>query len=123
MNYQDMNAKTIDSWCENGWQAAADSGSQFFLLLVQNAPCWIIPVSNAGVKEKLPFHPLKNPKQYEDSIKNNWGIQFSHTLEEQIGGQIEAGFVLTDLYEDTNGEGKLHEYNIPSFLATRAIKK
>lgn len=68
---------------------ASGGGQQIpiFLLLVQNAPCWIIPVSNAGVKEKLPFHPLKNPKQYEDSIKNNWGIQFSHTLEEQIGGK------------------------------------
>jgi hypothetical protein len=50
-----------------------------------------------------------------------------HTIFSYTGrtdrGQIEAGFVLTDLYEDTNGEGKLHEYNIPSFLATRAIKK
>ena len=44
------------------------------------------------------------------------------TLEEQIGGQLEAGFILTNLYEDTNGIGRLHELNIPSFFATRAIK-
>lgn len=74
------------------------------------------------IKYKLPFDPLHDPQQYEDSIKNDWGIQFSHTLEEQIGGQLEAGFVLTDLYEDTSGSGKLHEYNIPTFLATRAVK-
>lgn len=36
-------------------------------------------------------------------------MQFSHTLEEQIGGQSEAGFVLTDLFEDYNGDGKLPE--------------
>lgn len=49
-------------------------------------------------------------------------MQFSHTLEEQIGGQLKAGFTLTDLYEDTNGAGYLHEMNIPSFIATRAVK-
>ena len=74
------------------------------------------------LKYALPFNPLKNPKLYEDSIKNNWGIQFSHTLAEQIGGQLKAGFSLTDLYEDTNGSGRLHELNVPSFVATRCVK-
>jgi len=55
-------------------------------------------------------------------MKNDWGIQFSHTLEEQLGGQLKAGFLLTDLYEDTNGEGRLHEFGVPSFIATRAVK-
>jgi hypothetical protein len=40
------------------------------------------------------------------------GVQFSHTIEEQIGGQLKAGLMLTDLYEDTNGQGYLHELNI-----------
>lgn len=35
---------------------------------------------------------------------------------------LEAGFIRTDLYEDTNGEGNLHEYNIPSFGATRKVR-
>ena len=70
----------------------------------------------------LPFNPLKDKRMYDDSIKNDWGIQFSHTLEEQIGGQLEAGFRLAALYEDTNGSGNLHDHNIPSFLATRAVK-
>lgn len=74
------------------------------------------------LKYALPFNPLKNPKLYEDSIKNNWGIQFSHTIGEQIGGQLKAGFILTDLYEDTNGSGRLHELNVPSFVATRCVK-
>lgn len=72
---------------------------------------------------KLPFNPLKNKQLYEDSIKNDWGIQFSHTIEEQIGGQLKTGFVLTDIYQDTNGTGRLHEFNVPTFYATRAIKK
>ena len=74
------------------------------------------------LKYALPFNPLKEPKLYEDSVKNNWGIQFSHTIAEQIGGQLRAGFVLTDLYEDTNGYGRLHELNVPSFVATRCVK-
>lgn len=71
----------------------------------------------------LPFNPLKDKKIYEDSLKNDWGLQFSHTLEEQIGGQLQAGFQLCDLFEDTNGEGNLHDHHIPTFIATRCMKK
>ena len=70
----------------------------------------------------LPFNPLKDAALYEASLRNDWGIQFSHTLEEQLGGQLQAGFRLTDLYEDTNGQGNLHRHNIPSFIATRCAK-
>ncbi|MEL1134950.1 methyltransferase domain-containing protein [Desulfitobacterium sp. THU1] len=75
------------------------------------------------ITTKLPFNPLKDPQLYEKSIENDWGIQFSHTIEEQIGGQLKAGLVLTDIYEDTNGQGKLREFNVPTFYATRAVKK
>ena len=49
-------------------------------------------------------------------------MQFSHSLEEQIGGQLEAGFQLLNIYEDTNGEGRLHELGIPTFIAMRSVK-
>ncbi|MFR8010593.1 MAG: class I SAM-dependent methyltransferase [Clostridia bacterium] len=74
------------------------------------------------IRHPLPFNPLADPKLYKECVKNNLGIQFSHTIEEQIGGQLRAGFQLTHLYEDTDGEGLLHEYNIPSYIATRCIK-
>lgn len=74
------------------------------------------------VVNSLPFNPLKNTEQMEQLEHTNDGIQFSHTLEEQLGGQLEAGFRLTHLYEDTNGIGRLHQMNIPSFVATRAVK-
>lgn len=74
------------------------------------------------VVNALPFHPLKNPEHRKQLEQNDGGIQFSHTLEEQLGGQLEAGFRLTDLYEDTNGAGRLHELNIPCFIASRAVK-
>ena len=75
------------------------------------------------VVNSLPFNPLKNPEQLRQLQKDDSGIQFSHTLEEQIGGQLKAGFHLTDLYEDTNGEGRLDELNIPCYIASRAIKR
>ena len=74
------------------------------------------------VTYSLPFNPLKDPVLYEKSVKNDWGIQFSHTMEEQLRGQLRAGFRLADLYEDTNGLGNLHDHGAPSFLAVRAVK-
>lgn len=70
----------------------------------------------------LPFDPLTNPEQMAQLEATDSGVQFSHALEEQIGGQLEAGFVLTGLYEDTNGEGRLHEFNVPTYIATRSVR-
>ena len=89
---------------------------------LDNGFAYIFDETETNMKYTLPFNPLKDPVAYEDSIKNNWGIAFSHTLEEQIGGQLEAGFILTDLYEDTSKNGVLHDYNVPTFFATRAVK-
>jgi SAM-dependent methyltransferase len=70
----------------------------------------------------LPFNPLKDERLYKELMDNNDGVQFSHTLEEQIRGQLKAGFILKDLYEDTNGSGRLHEMGIPTFWATLVYK-
>lgn len=71
----------------------------------------------------FPFDPVSNPEQREQLEREGDGMQFSHTMEEQIGGQLEAGFRLTHIYEDTNGAGTFHEHHIPCFLATRAVKE
>lgn len=46
--------------------------------------------------------------------------EYSHTLEELIGGQIEAGSVIVGFYEDTD-EDTICDY-IPRYFATRALK-
>ncbi len=74
------------------------------------------------IVQYLPFDPLKNPDQMAELEKEDGGIQFSHTAEEQIAGQLRAGFMLLDLYEDTNGSGFLHEHGVPTFWATLAKK-
>ena len=83
---------------------------------------YIVDGEERQIINKLPFNPLRNPEQMKQLMDEDAGVQFSHSLEEQIGGQLEAGFVLLALYEDTNGEGRLHELNIPTFLAMRALK-
>jgi len=75
------------------------------------------------VTNTLPCNPLKNPEQMEKLLKDDNGVQFSHTFDEQIGGQLKAGFLLSDVYEDYNEEScATFAAKIPAFWATRAIK-
>jgi hypothetical protein len=65
---------------------------------------------------------LKNPEQYKKINFEYDNIQFSHSLEELIGGQLKAGYTITDLYEDSDNVGVLREY-APEYIVTRAVKK
>lgn len=56
-------------------------------------------------------------------IKGNAGMQFSYNITEQIDGQLKAGFTLLDVYEDTNGAGRLYELNIKTYIATKSVKR
>ena len=58
----------------------------------------------------------------EQLAKNDDGVQFSHTFEEQIGGQLKAGFVLTAAFEDFNNDPDAIADGIPAFWATKAVK-
>jgi SAM-dependent methyltransferase len=55
-------------------------------------------------------------------IDSDEPLCFGHSLEDQIGGQLDAGFVLTALYEDVHQEGDVSVAYFPGFLATRAVK-
>ena len=90
---------------------------------MDNGMNYIVDDDEKTIINSLPFDPLTNEEQMKQLKGSEGGVQFSHTLDEQIAGQLEAGFTLLDLYEDTNGEGRLHELNIPTFIATRSIKR
>lgn len=83
---------------------------------------YIVDEREERIVSRLPFDPVANEDQRKQLERDDSGMQFSHTLEEQINGQLEAGFTLRSLYEDTNGAGRLHALNIPTFLAMRATK-
>lgn len=50
-------------------------------------------------------------------------IEFSHSFEAQLGGQLRAGLSLTDLYEDEWDAWPALFGVAPAFMATRAVKR
>ena len=73
--------------------------------------------------QRLPYDPVSDPSLLKELAEADDGIQFSHTIDEQIGGQLKAGFTLKEIYSDTNGAGNLHDHNVPSFIATWCVKQ
>ncbi len=78
------------------------------------------------VVHALPYSDLTSLSEEEKRryIEAGEPFEFSHTLEDQIGGQLEAGFLLTGFYEDLEDDGTddvVSRYT-PSFIATRAVK-
>lgn len=94
-----------------------------FLAGLNNEINYIVDQNEKEIVWKMPFNPLKDEKAKEFMVKENAGMQFSHNMTEQIGGQLKAGFTLVDIYEDTNGFGRIHELNIKTYIATKSIKK
>lgn len=83
---------------------------------------YLVDEDEKTIIHTMPFDPLVNPDQKKFLEDMDCGVQFSHTIDEQLGGQLEAGFRLTHIYGDTNGSGYLHEKNIECFFAVRAVK-
>lgn len=75
------------------------------------------------IANKLPYNPLKNPEQMKHAMEVEGSIQFSHSFDEQIGGQLKAGFVLTGAYEDFNNDPGAIEDGISAYWATKAVKQ
>ena len=84
-------------------------------------------------KESQGVLELKYPVPYSDVaslsaderarlLEPDEPLCFGHSLEDQIGGQLDAGFILTALYEDVHLEGDMTAPYFPGFLATRALK-
>ncbi len=84
---------------------------------------YMVSSDETRIVNKMPFNPLINPEQMRELEEDDAGIQFSHTVADQIGGQLKAGLTLVDLYDDTNGEGRLHELNVKTFIATKTVKR
>ena len=83
-----------------------------------------IPLAEKGefvVKYALPFDATQlSDEERQRTFGDESPLEFSHSIEEQIGGQLEAGFLLTGLYEDQQNS-PLGKY-MPAYIATRAVK-
>jgi SAM-dependent methyltransferase len=81
------------------------------------------PLAEKGVLEVKHPLPFDATKLTEEERLHQFGddpLEFSHSIEEQIGGQLEEGFVLVGLYADQ--QNTLEGMYIPGYFATRAIK-
>ncbi len=78
------------------------------------------------VRFPLPYADVTDlpPEELQRVIAREHTVEFSHTLEAQIGGQLQAGFVLTHMFEDKDGgapdTGRSRYF--PTCMATRALK-
>jgi SAM-dependent methyltransferase len=75
------------------------------------------------VKYALPYSDLTSlaEEERQQYIDQEEPLEFGHTLEDQIGGQLDAGFVITGFFEDYAPDEPLSKY-MPTFIATRAVK-
>jgi SAM-dependent methyltransferase len=74
-------------------------------------------------RHRLPYSDLQmSAKQREKLFGPDEPVEFSHTLTDLIGGQLSAGFVLTDLYEDQFGDPRSTDPYFPGLIATRALR-
>lgn len=78
-----------------------------------------------AVKRRLPYAEPDDldTARYREWLDSGRAAEFSHSFEDQIGGQIAAGFVIAGLYEDrwSDDATPLNRY-APVALATRAVK-
>jgi SAM-dependent methyltransferase len=77
------------------------------------------------LRHKLPYSDIESlsEKERAEKIAKNETFEFSHSLDAQIGGQIDAGFLIAGFYEDWwTDEARLLNKYAPTFICTRAVK-
>lgn len=74
------------------------------------------------VSNKLPFNSFDELDEAErkEFLEEGNAVEYSHTLNELIGGQISSGFLINGFYEDIDND-LICNY-APKYFATRAIK-
>jgi ubiquinone/menaquinone biosynthesis C-methylase UbiE len=88
----------------------------FYIFDIDKAEQGVMEVVN-----KLPYADSEHPETVKKLADKNWPLEHSHSLSDQLGGQMEAGFHLIDMYEDRHNNIITSEYT-PTYIATRALK-
>ena len=85
-------------------------------------------VDNEGILEvtyTLPYSDVDSldAAELQQVMESGRPLEFSHSLEDQIGGQLDAGFLLSGFFEDRFApEDDVLSRYMPTFIATRAVK-
>lgn len=70
------------------------------------------------VAHRLPFRSDR-----DGAVKPGELIEFSHSLDAQLGGQLRAGLSLTDLFEDDWDAWRPLQGRAKAFIATRSVRR
>jgi SAM-dependent methyltransferase len=73
------------------------------------------------VRHRIPYSTLDLPDAERRQAYADGPIEYSHSLTEQIGGQLAAGFTLTHLVEAPHHADATARY-MPGYIATRGIR-
>jgi SAM-dependent methyltransferase len=73
------------------------------------------------VAHQIPYSTLDLDEAERQQALGDGPIEYSHSLTEQLGGQLAAGFVLTHLTEAPHHADATARY-MPGYIATRAIR-
>ncbi|MCB1237462.1 MAG: class I SAM-dependent methyltransferase [Verrucomicrobiae bacterium] len=77
------------------------------------------------VVHRLPYSDVENmaDELLSMQIEAQMSLEFSHSLQDQIGGQCDAGLAVTGLYEDDwDDDSTALNGWMPMYLATRSVK-
>ena len=110
----------IDSLFKEIYRVLKPNG--IFIAGLENEIYWTTNPRTHKMQYSLPINPLKDKKLAKRLRKKEFAFQFSHTTSEQLNGQLKAGFIIKEVYEDTE-DGFFSEHNIPTFLATLSVKQ
>lgn len=74
------------------------------------------------VRHRLPYSDLTSISESERDayIRAGEALEFGHTLTDQIGGQLDAGFVITGFYED-RWDGQAPADYTATYIGSRAV--
>jgi SAM-dependent methyltransferase len=74
------------------------------------------------VRHSLPYSDLESldPAALQRRLDAREPLEWSHTFESQMGGQLEAGFVIMGFYEDIDPTEPICAY-MPGYFATRSV--
>ena len=76
------------------------------------------------IRFTLPYSDEKSlpTERFRELVDGGDLLEFSHSLDDQIGGQLEAGFVLVGFFEDSWAEAQPLDRWFKTMLNTRARK-
>jgi ubiquinone/menaquinone biosynthesis C-methylase UbiE len=76
------------------------------------------------VAHSIPYSDLTSLSKevLEEYTQKGLPLEFGHSLTDLIGGQCDAGLVITGMYEDYMLDSAVHNYH-PNYIATRSVKK